>query len=286
MKKCSEIAEQNFYDNIENMEGIVIYKYTYAYTFTYCKCKEGHYCYPITAHIQQGGGMCDGQSPEQSEQNFKDEMKRRGYTIKGKYSYSHVSVLSNCGTHDFMATPANVRVGCDYCDKCFPKGSIHHNKIKHALILLGFDEMDIIEEFRFPNSRRRYDFRIGNIFIEADDQQHFCANNIFTSTPAALIKSQEIDKDKMNVILDMGYKIIRFDYKNINVTVKQYANCIKKAIKVLEESNKKIWLSRPDLYSWLELPAKDIVYPKELPNKSKEIVMPKAEHRKKRIVVI
>jgi ferredoxin len=272
-KKCPKIAAQNFYNSIEEMEGTVEEDYINAFTPTHCKCKNGHDCHPMPRNIQIGHGMC-GKCPTkaflEAKEEFETEMKRRGQTIKGEYLGYNTPILCNCGEHNYYTVPRYIHGGGGYCSECFPV-SAQQGKIKQVLILLGYKDT-MVEEYRFPGSMRRYDFKVNDhFFIEADGAQHFKVSGIFMPTIEDLLRSQEVDRDKMQFVLEEGYKMLRFDYTNINVTIEEYAQQIKVAMELLESSNKKVWLSKPDVYDWLELSEDDIISPfHPLPEVSKE----------------
>ena len=100
---------------------------------------------------------------------------------------------------------------------------------------------------------------MGDFIIEVDGQQHFKVAPMFMPTQEKLLLSQKNDRQKMRFIFEKGFKMIRFDYSYAKKSVEYIAAQIKHAMTLLEDEDKLIWLSKPDIYTWLSLDSNVIV---------------------------
>lgn len=252
-QNCPKASEKKFREKIKLLGGKVYGRYIRSHVSVLCKCKNGHWCSPHPANINHGHGMCRkcvNKCFDQARENFEEEMKDRSYTIKGKYTGKDNSVLSMCERgHDCDIVPSLVRDGYGYCRTCYPI-SVHQGKTKDALKILG---LDYIEEFRFPATLARFDFKCGDYFVECDGEQHFRYGTRYTPTEADLLESHRRDNFKMNYILSQGYKMLRFDYSWRKKSVQEIADGIIEGMRWMDTNNQSVYLSKPKIYEWVQI---------------------------------
>ena len=228
-----ETAEQNFHGNIKKLGGTVIGKYKNNSTPVECRCKNDHICNPIPNWIQYGGGMCIicvGHDPETAEQNFRDNIKKLGGTVIGKYKDTKTSVDCICSKgHHCNPIPNNIQQGGGMCGICV--GSSGEFKMIECFEELGFyEDEDYIHDSTFPeltkycNKSLRFDFMFINHkrVFEYDGEQHERPVRFGgisqEEAEERFKKQQEHDKLKDDFCRENGYKMVRIsykDYKNI-----------------------------------------------------------------------
>lgn len=255
--KCPIATERNFREILKGkFEATFIGPYEGANNPTKCLCSNNHLCYPRWCSVKAGQGIClicAGKSAIDTEERFLEELENRQCSTDDQYINN--STLMNCVCeegHSFITTAWAVLQGYGYCDICFRKNvSIGQNKVRRAL---ESSNLNYIEEFKFERDKRRYDFQIEGYLLEFDGAQHFECSTLFMPTNKDLLKSQQNDRDKMQVGFNNNYKIIRFDYIWSNKSVKDFTKAIKTAMSCLENTNKMLWVSNMKIYSWLITP--------------------------------
>lgn len=127
-----------------------------------------------------------------------------------------------CG-NEWMVYPDGFTTRQVRCPKCCvrSKGELKIKKFLEANCL----EYDV--EFKIAKSRKRFDFRVGNILIEFDGMQHFTENSHNDRNKwggcSTLSQRSESDKLKTEMALLHGYKILRISYselKNVDIILK------------------------------------------------------------------
>ena len=211
------------------------------------KCEHGKIFESWPGNIRYKGSWCDCKL-----QTIKKRIVREIDQIiakkKEKRLTSYVNLKTkitfSCRSHgEWSLEPTYVLRG-RWCPECSAK-SMGESELRHIL-----EEMDIeyISEYKTSYlPRKRYDFRFKyngiKYLCEYDGQQHF-RNNGFYSTSDNFSYHRDIDKLKTLVGLRLGYTFIRIDYT-------QKFN-IEEHLKAAIESSEKIYLSRPEMYSWLD----------------------------------
>ncbi len=121
-KQDPETSKQNFYANIERLEGKVIGEYVNSATKIECICSKGHTCFPMPVSLQQGQGMClvcVGLDPETSKRNFYANIKRLDGEVIGEYVNSATKIECRCSRgHRCFPTPASIQQGQGMCLVC------------------------------------------------------------------------------------------------------------------------------------------------------------------------
>lgn len=247
-------AEARFIAKVAKFGGTILGKYIDASTKVPCICRKKHYCSITPNNLSRKKDLCvicAGLSKEVAKQKFINTMLNRGYIIKGEYVNSGNYVLCTCNeNHDFLVKPAEVQQKRGYCYECHPV-SIGQGKVQQALKILG---LKYKEEYRFPKTLKRYDFRVGKFIIEFDGKQHFeCVGGNYMPTQKDLLINQKNDRHKMRYIFDKGFKMLRFDYTWREATVLYIAEQIKYVMNLLQNSEKYIWLSNVEMYKYLKI---------------------------------
>jgi len=104
---CPIESKENFYKNIEFLEGKVIGEYIGSNSKVLCVCKNGHICTPTPTSIQQGRTMClkcVDNCPIQAGEQFCDKIKGLGGTVIGKYINRKIAVECICLKGHFCFT--------------------------------------------------------------------------------------------------------------------------------------------------------------------------------------
>ena len=118
-RNSSEIAEQNFRDNIEKLGGTVIGEYKGSRIQVKCKCKNDHICNPAPNYIKRGYNMCNKGICKNTEKNFRDNIKKLGGTVIGKYIKSGIGVECICSKgHSCSPRPDSINQGQGMCGEC------------------------------------------------------------------------------------------------------------------------------------------------------------------------
>lgn len=133
-------------------------------------------------------------------------------TVIGKYIGSANKIKHECKRcgNLWYARPSQILQGCG-CPKC--------NKSKgERTICRLFDKNNILysEEYQQTwSNKKRYDFKVKNILIEFDGDQHFREVNYFN---VDLSETKSIDIYKTKNAINHGYKLIRL-YSTTNETM-------------------------------------------------------------------
>lgn len=120
--RSSLLSQQEFFNSIKKLGGIVVGNYINISTKVDCLCPAGHQCAPTPNSIQRGQGMClecVGRSPIVSEKNFVENIKNMGGIVVGNYVNSRDKVECLCPLgHICFPTPACIKNGQGMCFDC------------------------------------------------------------------------------------------------------------------------------------------------------------------------
>lgn len=225
--KNSQQAEEKFYKNIKEKNGIVLGKYINSYTHVLVKCYKGH-TWPVKPYNITSGKWCSGcygNSKEEARKKLQgiiDHEKGKLLTpYNGKRSpitlehQRYNEKLKKNVTHTWTTIAENIFQGC-WCPFC--RESSGEKEIR-----LFLEENDIKYDREYPvkinNCRYRFDFflQIDNkvIIIEYDGEQHFELTDFFHSEEE--FKKQQIsDFIKTKWAIDNNIFILRIDYLNFD----------------------------------------------------------------------
>lgn len=216
----------------------------------YCRKCEEYFKQKPNSHIssKQGCMKCSG-SARKTVEEFIDESRK----IHGnKYNYSKVRYKNN---------KTLVTITCLKCEKDFeqvPNSHLFGHGCPNCIISRGEEEIRVIldemkidykPQFKFENSRRRYDiyfeYRGRPRIYEMDGQQHFEDAEHWNYNAE---EQHKIDIEKTMRVLDEGMIIVRIDYKIIRNPKRLRATFLK-SLDLEEDDN--IFLSTPSMYRWL-----------------------------------
>jgi len=91
--KDSHIAEENFFETIEKLGGIVVGEYTNALSKVECICRNGHVCHPIPNSIQQGQGICCQCTQSRGETMLFDALQKLGFNAVSQARHPSIPTL-------------------------------------------------------------------------------------------------------------------------------------------------------------------------------------------------
>lgn len=154
----------------------------------------------------------------------------------------------NCD-HTFLMTPVNIATQNQWCPKC--NTSKRETLIADYLKSKGYN---FETEYLFPNSRYRYDFKIGNKFIEYDGKQHFIMNGHFHKTygdktiEEIFEERQEADKNKNQLIINNNKSLLRLDY---TLNDDEIISMVKDYLDDTFDVSESIYYSNLEMYTYL-----------------------------------
>ncbi len=131
-------------------------------------------------------------------------------------------------------------------------------------------------QYPCEGTRYRYDFffkyRGYGYILEADGGQHFGYGTLMRPTLMDLDDSQERDREKMNLALQLGFRFLRIDYNFAKYTGSQMAEYLRHALDYLTDTQLPYAVSNPELYSWLLKGTNPVPLPK-VPRKTLKFVI-------------
>jgi hypothetical protein len=115
----------------------------------------------------------------------------------------------------------------------------------------------------------RFDFELTDlkILIEFDGQQHF-KTGLWRPTLEDLEDGQQRDRDKLELALENGYRMIRFDYTWAVKEEELIEDAIWHTLEIMENDNIVLVVSNPNMYYWLQT---DIAFEPQIANMGKEL---------------
>jgi hypothetical protein len=157
-----------------------------------------------------GCPRCGGQERYTTKTFKKTYQSKHGedVTIIGEYvnSKTNIDCKCSCGA-TWSATPNNLMTGSG-CPNCF--SSKGEKYISNILTQLG---IEFEEQFKDPSCIDKrmltFDFRIGNILLEFDGNQHYEFNHFFHRTKASFQAQQKRDKIKTHWAKNNQYTLYR-----------------------------------------------------------------------------
>lgn len=189
---CTETAERNFRNNINEMGGIVLGKYKGNRVAVQCLCINNHICYPIPNNIKQGRRMCSGcprYSSIEAERNFRNTIALSGGQVVGNYVDTSTAVECLCSkNHTSYLVPNHIQQGNPICIPCSGHiKSYGELLVIEAIELLGLQYQ---KQGRHPSLKwLRFDFLFYHndkyYFVEVDGIQHQKETPYFHKTSTA-----------------------------------------------------------------------------------------------------
>jgi hypothetical protein len=237
-----------FYKTIEQTEHIVTGEYINTSTKIEVMCRNNHTRTVRPKSFSQNPGckVCLGRDYESCKNRLKSYVESKNGILLSEYtnSYSYSYVLIRChNDHEFSAHPSKMVYNRSWCSVC--EASNGERETGEMLKILG---IKYERQFRLKCTRRKsydYYFSINNseFLLEYDGKQHFQFIKHFHRTEDNFEIQQNVDRLKTYAAINMGYNMIRIDYKSRD----RICEIIKAAI--LEP--KTLYLSNPDMYEWL-----------------------------------
>lgn len=248
--KCAmldpEGAELRFREAIEEKGGLVLGTYVNNRTKVYVRCVNGHEYQVLPTSICQGLDcvQCTGRNIASRSKRFEEYVLSRNGVLLSEYKQAGIKVKLKCEKgHVWEAKPNSMLSRKSWCPVCNEsKGE------RETAIVLDQLRIEYEKEFRLVCTRqKRYDFYFlfegTDYFLEFDGKQHFKKNDCYHKTDSEFGYRQNVDRLKTYVALNLGYKVIRIDYANIDR--------IKEIVVEAFNSDRNLHLSDPEMYDWL-----------------------------------
>ncbi len=239
-----ETAKNNFYKNIEKLNGKVIGEYKGKDIPVECICKDNHKCNPRPGCVQQGQGIClvcVNHDSNTAKNNFIKSIKQLGGKVIGVYKNTHTSVECICKDgHECYPLPHSIQQGSGMCGIC---------KYKTEKILIEYCSTLCNASSQFSpewciNINTKYHFRydvllFDKLIIELDGGQHFKDVEHWNSISSEV---QSRDVYKMKKAFDNGYSLLRLSQEEVWKNKIDWKQIIKDCLEELEtDSSPKIW---------------------------------------------
>ncbi|MBT2736221.1 hypothetical protein [Bacillus sp. ISL-7] len=143
-------------------------------------------------------------------------VNKKGHTLLSEYVTAGTKVLIDfkCGHQAHWITPRDYKsgYGCPICTESKGERIIREYLEKQGITF--------IQEYRFPDSRRRYDFMLPfeNAIVEVHGKQHYTHESFYSGDKSkhgrrTLKQEQENDRRKQEFAESLGYNYIVVDYR-------------------------------------------------------------------------
>lgn len=240
-------GRETFYRIINEKGGIALNDYINNRTKVLLQCNKGHQWETTPSCIKIGTWcpMCADVSPEQARDKFYSIIQERGGITLSEYVDSTTKILLQCDKgHQWYTSPKNIR-NSRWCPTCnMSKGEL---MIKTFLV---YNQVPFEEQYTIPElPKKKYDFYAfynnRHFIIEYDGKQHFKYTEYFHRTSNSFEENRQVDILKHTVAKNMGYVIVRIDYKSLDQIWEHLMNAF------LSPTNE--YLSNPDMYLFLNV---------------------------------
>lgn len=257
-------GEESFKQHVAAKGGIIIDTKPYAGKSVKMKmrCKNGH-IFETTPDCVRSGHFCRrcvGLCPEQAKENMHKRIEELNATLLSPYVKSSLKVKIICAAgHTFEITPNHMTDG-KWCRLCGMSES-HGERAVRLYLNKKLPTVEISLEKRFDwLITKKYDFYFVhnniNYLIEFDGIQHFEFIKLFHTNEQNFLNRRQVDITKTEMAIINGYVLIRIAYTDIDEVEE-----ILDEILVNNNLDKKLYLSDPEMYTWLiEAMDKKITY--------------------------
>lgn len=218
-KKTTESYKKELYDIVGSEYSLVgeYVKATQKVKIRHNSCGHEWYAIPRTLTVYKSGcPVCNVRKVERDTQWMIDKIKEvtnGEYETESEYTGIACRIKVKhlvCG-HVYETNPntiINSKSGCPACNLSRGETEIRRYLDKNGI--------KFVKEYKIKKDKKRYDFKVGNVLIEFDGEQHFIERvKKHTFFKGSLRDRQINDRYKTNLTLFYNYKLVRISYTEI-----------------------------------------------------------------------